>query len=368
MSLVALFSSQVFADDVGDEFPVGNKKLYPMVHGRIYIDGQTYDHSSIPLGTTVDMGTARLSLGGKIRPFWRYLIQYDFANRSLKDAWVRYDGLGAPRIKLGAFQEPFSLEEKTSSRFITFIQRGLPNALVPGYHVGLEAERRSKLWTGAVGIFGEPAGSSITKSGGNASIGVTGRLTWSPVNRERAALHLGLAGTFRVPNNQHTLRIRETPESALTSVRYINTNHIQGVDHFASGDLEGAFVAGSWSAQAEYIQTDVTRRNEVLRFRGAYGYISWFPTGESRNYQEGRFRRVHPLHKAGAVEIALRYSFLNLNSGSVTGGKEEDATLGINWYFNSHMRVMLNLIKARAHLSTGTERPNIVLARFQTDF
>lgn len=366
----SLFTTHAFADDVGDEFPSGYKKIFPRVHGRIYVDGQSYTHSTTPLGTTVDVKAARLSLSGKVRPDWRYLIQYDFAGKSLKDAWMRYEGWQGGRIRIGQYQEPFSIEELTSSRFITFIQRGLPNALVPGYNVGLEVQRRTKLWTATVGLFGERVGSKTSTNGGNSGVGVTGRVTVSPVNRDREVLHLGLAATYRLTNNQHTMRIRTTPETPFTSVRYLNTGTLSNVHRYISGDVEAAAVAGSWSLQGEYIQTDVTRSGGLgrLKLYGAYGYISWFPTGESRNYQEGRFRRVKPIHSLGALELAARYSFLDLNSGSVTGGKEEDATLGVNWYLNSHMRVMLNFVKVRAHVAGRTETPNVYLARFQSDF
>lgn len=358
------------AEEAGDGLLGRNDAYLPQLHGRIYVDGQAYDHSSTALGSGVAIGTARLTVSGRATRAWRYRIQYDFANKLLKYAWLRYDGFEAAHLKIGQFKEPLSLEELTSSRFITFIERGLPNALVPGYHVGVQYAGATRHWTAAAGAFSESANSAPSSGGGNAGIGMTGRVTWSPVNDGGALLHLGIGATYRLPGSQHSLLIRESPESKLTGIYYINTATIDGVDHSSTVDAEGAAVRGAWSAQSEYMQTQVSRHGgaQGLIFRGAYAFVSWFATGESLNYRTGRFRRVKPLHKMGALQVAARFSFLDLNSGTVTGGREDDVTLGVNWYLNDHMRVMFNYIKVHARFGSGTQNPDIYLARFQSDF
>lgn len=366
--LMILSAINAYADDVSSEL-VDLKASLPRVHGRIYIDGQTYNKTTVQLGNALDVSSARLSLSGRVMSDWRYLIQYDFAAKSLKDAWLRYDGWDAASVRIGNYQEPFSLEELTSSRFITFIHRGLPNALVPGYHVGIGAEKDSGFWSGAVGVFGDPVGSKTAKTG-TSSWGITGRLTASPMNRDRSVVHVGISATYRLADNLHTLTIRDTPEAYLTSAHFVNTNNISAVDHFASAGVESAIVQGPVSFQAEGIETDVFRRGSsgTLQFRGAYGYVSWFPTGESRNYTRGTFGRIRPRHHMGAVELAARYSYIDLNSGSVSGGREENTTLGMNWYVNSHVRLMVNYVSVHARTVTGTEDPNIYLLRLQGDF
>jgi phosphate-selective porin OprO/OprP len=53
----------------------------------------------------------------------------------------------------------------------------------------------------------------------------------------------------------------------------------------------------------------------------------------------------------GAVELVARYTYLDLVSGnpvltSTTGGaqagKQQDVTLGVNWYFNPQVWLMVN--------------------------
>lgn len=370
-ALLPMFVGQVYADDIANDVVNEPFDTEPHIHGRIFVDGQTYNHSTIPLASTMDVTAARLSLSGWTTLEWRYLLQYDLATRSLKDAFIAYQTDKEFRVKVGQFQEPFSLEELTSSRFITFIERGLPNALVPGYHVGMGMERNSKHWSAALGAFTEPAGSKVSNSGGNAGWGVTGRWTVSPINRDRELVHFGLAGTYRAPATGSTLRIRETPETGFSSVRYVNTGTLSDVDHHASAGAELAGVAGPLSLQGEYIETQISRYSgtETLTFRGSYGFVSWFVTGESRPYKRGgTFGRIQPRRKSGALELAARYSLLDLNSSTVSAGKEEDTTLGLNWYLDSHTRLMADYVKVLARISTGTETPNIFLVRFQLDF
>ena len=78
----------------------------------------------------------------------------------------------------------------------------------------------------------------------------------------------------------------------------------------------------------------------------------------------GAFGSVHPdepfwWEKAGAFEIAGRYSYLDLDSAGINGGVLHDWTLGLNWYTNRNSRVMLNYIAAHPEglASNTSSRP-----------
>ena len=43
-----------------------------------------------------------------------------------------------------------------------------------------------------------------------------------------------------------------------------------------------------------------------------------------------------------AWEVAVRYSYANLNNKDFTGGKINDVTLGLNFYLNNRARIMAN--------------------------
>ena len=81
---------------------------------------------------------------------------------------------------------------------------------------------------------------------------------------------------------------------------------------------------------------------------------SYFLTGESRAYKgsTGAWNRLKPARNFdmkggwGAWELAAGYDYMNLNSGVINGGSASTVKTGINWYPNSHLRVMANWIHA----------------------
>ena len=116
----------------------------------------------------------------------------------------------------------------------------------------------------------------------------------------------------------------------------VDTGNLPGdVDYFTLFGGELAGVYGPFSAQGEYLRADVDRdTGGDLGFDGYYGYVSWFLTGESRNYRPDRgvFDILQP-HKPfslksgawGAWELAVRYSGLDLSDETVGGGEIDAA-------------------------------------------
>ena len=46
------------------------------------------------------------------------------------------------------------------------------------------------------------------------------------------------------------------------------------------------------------------------------------------------------------MEIAARYSFIDLNDKTIAGGEEQNFTAGVNWYLYSNLRLTLNYVYA----------------------
>ena len=145
-----------------------------------------------------------------------------------------------------------------------------------------------------------------------------------------------------------------------------------GVDLF---DAEIAWVWGPFSLQAEGIFSRVDVDSGAGRdFWGTYVQASWFLTGEHRAYDRGRgaFGRTSPTHSFnpsqghwGAWEFAARYSFLDLDDGTVRGGKLHDVVAGLNWYLFPNLRIMWNYVYA--HVNGGGDF-NGGEMRFALDF
>ncbi len=72
----------------------------------------------------------------------------------------------------------------------------------------------------------------------------------------------------------------------------------------------------------------------------------------------------------GAWEVGLRYSHIDLNDEGISGGEEDNITVGLNWYLNPNVRMMFNYVNAdledRAGIPDGDA--DIFQTRFQIDF
>jgi len=211
-------------------------------------------------------------------------------------------------------------------------------------------------------------------------------------------LHLGTAFSHRQVDGSSTVKFAERPEAHLSDVKAANTGSF-AANSYDSFGFETALVSGPFSAQAEYVLTSVDTKDQGgnSTVNGWYVYGSWFPTGESRHYEssKGVFGRVHPNSNflqggLGAVELALRFSQLDLNdfsiipttittsrattpsSGTVrglAGGKATDITAGVNWYLNPNLRVMLNYVHSNIDDPfTSLGSVDVFQTRFQVDF
>lgn len=286
-------------------------------------------------------------------------------------------------LKIGTFIPAMSLEASASSRDSTFMEWGTPiQALAPRISAGWQFWRPvfGQRATWALGQFGRSAGTDV----GDATkdfFRVIGRATWLPFDEVPAGqpesqrlLHLGLDLNY-LRSGDAKIRYQTRPE-AHTAPFLADTGYIRA-DQMTSLGLELAWVDGPWSVQGEFLDNYLPGGSEEGNFYGFYAYGSYFLTGESRPYDrnKGFFGRLRPLRNFsfagegyGAVETALRFSYLDLDSGPVRGGILRAVTAGINWYFHAHSKIRFNYVYT--HAGSGP-RPGDLHAfetRFEFDF
>lgn len=319
---------------------------------------------------------ARLSFEGTIYKNMEFKAQYDFAkgDADFRDVYIGFRKVPFVRnLRIGQFKEPFSLEELTSSNYITFMERSLANTFAPARQGGVmvyDSFLKDRM-TGAIGVFrhSNDYGDSIAE----ISYSVTGRVTALPWYREdgKKLVHLGVAYSHR--EYEDPVRFRARPEAGLAP-RIVDTGEFVADSANLLG-LEAAWVHGPFSLQGELIKTFIDGESPWIgdpTLFGAYIQASYFLTGEHRPYKmsEGVFDRVRPLANVGeggwgAWELAARVSYLDLNDDGVRGNRLMDYTLGLNWYLNPNIRVMWNYVYADP--SDGGE-VNIFQTRVQIAF
>lgn len=370
------------------------------VGGRIMVDYATYDQDKSRLGDGAEIRRARLKVEGTLFKDWGYKTEIDFAGNGVafKDAYLKYSGEPIKPVSLqaGQFKEPFGLERLTSSRFITFTERSVVSeAFTPEEQLGVMAMAAGENWTYALGAF---SGDGGTNPAGEIDEGwdIASRATFAPIYEGDQSIHLGFGVRFRQPNAE-SMRFRSRSDTHVTDVRFVDTGNLANVESQIAWGPELALVYGPFSVQAEYINQDVSRAQprDDLTFKGYYVYVSYFLTGESRNYEakSGKFDRVKPIASLGklteksamgygAWEIALRFDSLDLTDGSVNGGGQKDITAGLNWYANPYVRFMFNYVhvnndnKATGNSANllpgvtfaGDDDPDVFQVRAQVDF
>jgi phosphate-selective porin OprO/OprP len=353
------------------------------VGGRIMADAAFYDEDNVNLNgeSGTEFRRARLFVAGTMFHDWDWKAQYDFAGNEaeIKDAYIRYTGFDWGKITVGQFKQPFGLEELTSSKYITFMERAMPvDAFATSRRIGLGASHASDHWTFAASLYGREEGDDTD---GDQGYGAGARLTWAPWNEKGRVLHLGAAGAWEDPNDNN-VRFRTRFETHKTSTRLVDTGNIPDPDSFTRYGAEAATVLGPFSLQGEYIGVAASSNDESdPDFNGWYVYGSWFLTGESRAYKKGAFSRVTPKSTVGkgggigAWELAVRYSTIDLDDADTLGGEEDNITIGVNWYATKYVRFMANYVMADASPvsvdvdpNREDDDPNVFQVRAQIDF
>jgi len=353
--------------------------------GRIMYDFGTFgqdddlDRAFGEYGNGVEFRRIRFFNSGTVYSNLSYKLQVDFAGGkvSLKDVFLELQDIGGVNVRLGHFKEPFRLEVLTSSKYITFMERSMMTALNPERNTGLMVHDQSEdgrlNWQVALLRNGDGAGDDTNAGSGIVFGGrLAGVLPLKPESDDQM-LHLGASFSFRNPDGD-VIEYESRPETHL-GPKYLNTGEITDVDNSNLIGLELALVNGPWSFQTEYARSKVNLDGTgEYSFPSYYAQVSYFLTGEVRNYKykdayEG-FDRVKPNQNfggggAGAWELALRYSSADWNDGNITGGKLSNITLGVNWYLNPVSRLMANYILADLD---EVGKANIFQMRMQIDF
>ena len=323
----------------------------------------------------VEIRRARLYFSGLIYENVEYKLQFDFAggDADLKDAYLGLTDFPLGKLRMGHFKEPFSLEELTSNKYITFLERALPNIFAPSRNTGfmLHNTASDERMTTAIGMFRstDDYGENVDDGGYN----ITGRVTSLPIyeNKGTNLLHLGAAYSYRNPDD--SIRYRQRPEAHLTD-RFLDTSSFAS-DQVDLAGLEAAWVNGPLSLQGEYMMANADRlgSGSDVEFDGYYVQASYFLTGEHRNYKtsEGAFSRIKPKNNysaaggSGAWEIKARYSGLDLSDRDITGGELNNITAGLNWYLNPNTKIMWDYVHAD---KDDVGQADMLMMRLQFDF
>jgi phosphate-selective porin OprO/OprP len=390
----------------GVHFRSNNDNFEMKIGGRLQVDAAAFDSDNSTklafpdlVDDAVEIRRIRLYTEGLLFHDYGFKFQFDFAyigskvteDFLYKDLYV--DRRNIPylgTLRVGHQFEPFSLEDETSTKYISFMERALSTlAFDPDRNTGVllfNTPLNNRLWWGT-GVFLPVEDDKPFEVKSHSGCNVSGRIAGLPWYEDQTRLlHLGLSYVHKFRSKStaesNQLEFEATPEAHLATPM-IHTGSIisDGADIYNSSL---ALVLGPFSVQGEYYDAHVNSTNGPnLHFNGYYGFASYFLTGESRPYStsEASFGRMTPKRPFslngggwGAWEVGLRYSYLDLNDETIQGGEQRNITAGLNWYLNQTALFRFNYVYAHVedsnagseYLSDGNTR--IYQMRFQLDF
>lgn len=352
------------------------------VRGRIFADAAwaSDKDNAMDLSAT-ELRAARLGIEGKAGARTGYKFEVDFAGDEveLKDAFLSYKAGHGVTYQLGQFNPPTSMEELTSSRHTTFMERSsYTDAFGFARQIGVSATIGGDNYSVSAGAFRGSAGTSGEKEGETLAI----RGHYGDKIGDGAWM---LGASVRYRNlDEGAFRYRQRPHQHLSTLRFIDTGNVTSKDVLYG--LEAAYVQGPFHATGEwaFVSADnVAADGGNASFNGGFVEIGMFLTDEQRALKLGqgvwdRPKVNNPVDEGGfgAWQIAARFDRIDLSDKGVFGGEMDTYLLGVNWYLNRYARMMLNLSRSDIEnafgvAANGTDGENSVDAlglRFQVDW
>lgn len=339
--------------DGAPEWRVGENASFKLRGRFLYDFAEIGNDFDIPAADISDSEIRALRLGAEFETGdLKLKAEFDFADDAVQptDVLAAYAVNKLLTLQAGHYKEHVSLDEQTSSRFTTFMERGsITDAFDIERRIGVSAIASGDNWSWSSGLFG---GTMDEFDVQDDSWAAASRVTFAPVADAagRTWAHLGASIRYRENDEGGLFRYRQRPLAHLAD-RYVAT------PGFAEDDLwlgaEGAIVRGPVHAQAEYAHLSAEGPLGEAGYDGGYVQAGWFLTGESRTYEpsEGAFDRTRPQAPLGrggfgALELAARLDTIDLSDEGFTGGDQDSVTLGLNWYPTARLRFTANYVAA----------------------
>jgi phosphate-selective porin OprO and OprP len=340
------------------------------LRGLVQADGRFFvGDSAVPVTNSFLIRRARPILDVAVGKYLEARLQPDFGQGAtvLFDAYADVKVAPALAVRVGKFKPPVDLERLQSASDIVFAERALATNLAPNRDIGLQlsGDVGAGIFAWQAGVFnGVP---DLGNGDGDVSDAkdFAARVFLQPIRTgPLAGLGVGIAGTTgleRGTTAAPALPSYRTPGQQ-TWFRYLSSTTNPAGNVFADGRRsrlapQAYFYSGPFGVHGEYIVSrQAVNRNGFatveLEHTAWQATGSYFLTGEKNSWRSAAPKR--PFDPAagsfGAVELAVRYSELNVDDASfpayanpaTTPDKAKAWAIGLNWYLAKAVKVVAN--------------------------
>ncbi len=337
------------------------------INGRIQYDFEFLKRNNVDnYFNDNEFRRVHFSVLGNVAKNVKYKVETDFAHGELgfRDVYIKYTAGKYGNFAFGSLAEPTSLDMETSSKYMAFFDRAMLTSLQnfrwgSGFHYEnfglLHGKMSLQMAYTNNGFDNEGFRDTSLEDGMNFVARVTGTVI---NNKEKKQIvHLGINYDSRPYKD---LKFR--PENHMGSkYHYV----FDGADNRKDLGFELGTTFGPISVQGEYKKQTLNATEKDYKMTAYYAFASYFITGEYRPYKHAAFGRVKPKNDIdnggfGAIEVLARYSSMRTSKDVINLERLNPETLimekvnpqydinnislGLNWYLNSHMRVMYNYV------------------------
>ncbi|MBI2838767.1 MAG: carbohydrate porin [Acidobacteria bacterium] len=305
----------------------------------------------------------------------------------LQDAIIGLRISRAFNVQAGKFKEPFGVERLQSGANLLFVERALPNNLVPNRDIGVQfsGDLSGGVVSYAAGAFNGVADGGSADSDSNSEKDIVARLFTRPFKSSSSAHLKGVAFGVAMTIGEQAGALPSFKTPGQQTFFSYSTGTVADGDHFRVSP-QVYYGWGALGLLAEFVSSsqDVRRgetranvRNSAWQLAGSYVL-----TGEVASYSG-----VTPAHSLapreghwGAVEVVLRYSDLRLDEDVFTRGFADGTksarrirawAMGLNWYLSKNVKVVGDYERStfRGGSSSGDRDPEgVILSRLQVAF
>jgi phosphate-selective porin OprO/OprP len=354
------------------------------IGGYVHADGRfAVDDPANAVTNQFLLRRVRPIVSGTVAQYFDFIITPDFGGGTtvLQDAYIDVRYTPKLRVRVGKLKTPFGLERLQSAQTLLFVERALPNNLVPNRDVGVQLH--GELAGGAIayqaGVFnGVPDGGSADTDT-NDGKDLAGRVFLSPWKTKYTSPLRGLGLGFAATSGTANGAMRGYSSVSQVSVfSYLTTVT-------ASGDRQrlspqASYFYGPVGLIAEYvravhdvqkIQTGKPTQARQLTNSGWSVTGSWILTGEDASYAtpvRPKSYFVPSAGKWGALQLVARVNALKVDPDTfptyadpARSVREASAWgVGVNWIWNSNLKYVLDYEQTRfkGGAASGSDRPD----------
>lgn len=336
--LTLLISMPIMAQTI-DKIKIG---------GRIHLDGGIYNGAPDGFAASLKLPDTRLGAKVSFENNWSTVINLGFAENKLmiKHVYIQKIYRQKHVFRLG-HQFGFTGMDQTSGSNDYFFNTnaGIASTLSSGRRIGMTYTYDSFPLYTSLGGF---AGNKLQQDKGyEPGYSFTGRFLYRQMRDKNHLFHIGFGGMYKVPDintetNNRYFSLTGKASTRITATPIIKAE-FENIKSLEQLNAEILAYSGKYYFQGEYEMCKINGQETTASFIGKGGYIQfgYLIRGENWGYNRTNALSTMPTDKNSLLAVC-RLNVSDFNDGLLKYGLQKDISLGLNYYYDTHISFKIN--------------------------